>query len=291
MSAAQAALIDGKAIAARLRASLKLAVGRLPTPPGLATLLVGDNPASALYVNNKLKACAEVGIHGRLLKLPADVSEARLFDEIEKLNNDAAIDGILLQLPLPRPLDEQQFLSSIDPAKDVDGLGPVNYGLLAAGLPAHIPCTPLGCLKLIHSVKASLAGMHAVVIGRSRLVGRPMAELLLQQNCTVTVVHSQTIDPAALVQKADIVVVAAGRPALVKANWIKPGAIVIDVGINRVDGRLVGDVDFAEVQKVAGAITPVPGGVGPMTVAMLLNNTVRSAYAKAGLRLPEEMAA
>lgn len=291
MNTMQATLIDGEAIAARIRANLKSAISKLPAPPGLATLLVGDNPASAVYVSNKLKACIEVGINGRLIKLPADVSEARLFDEIEALNNDAAIDGILLQLPLPRPLDEQQFLSGIDPAKDVDGLGPVNYGLLAAGLPAHVPCTPLGCLKLIHSVNTDIAGLQAVVIGRSRLVGRPMAELLLQQDCTVTVVHSKTAAPAALVRKADIVVVAAGRPALVKADWVKPGAIVIDVGINRVDGRLVGDVDFAEVQKVAGAITPVPGGVGPMTVAMLLNNTVRSAYAKAGLRLPEEMAA
>lgn len=286
-----ATLIDGKAIAARLRVDIGLAAGQLSNPPGLATLLVGDLPASAIYVQNKLKACREAGINGQLIKLPDSVSEAELSACIVKLNNDSSIHGILLQLPLPARLDTQKFISLIDPLKDVDGLGPVNYGLMAAGLPAHVPCTPLGCLKLVKSVRPQLDGLHAVVLGRSRLVGRPMAELLLQQNCTVTIAHSRTTDIPAITRQADILVAAVGRPLLVKAGWIKPGAVVIDVGINRIDGRLVGDVDFNEARETAGAITPVPGGVGPMTVAMLLANTVRSAYQSAGQRAPHELAA
>ncbi len=286
-----ATLIDGKAIAARLRVGIKLAVNQLAQAPGLATLLIGDMAASAVYVQNKLKACKEVGINGQLIKLPASVSEAELFDCIDTLNRDTGIHGILLQLPLPARLDAQQFISLIDPAKDVDGLGPVNYGLMAAGLPAHVPCTPLGCLALIKSVRPQLSGLHAVVLGRSRLVGRPMAELLLQQNCTVTIAHSKTPDISAVTRQADILVAAVGQPELVKADWVKPGATVIDVGINRINGQLKGDVDYAAVSTVAGAITPVPGGVGPMTVAMLLANTARSAYRYAEKQYPQELAA
>lgn len=285
-----AALIDGKAIAASLRNRIAGAVGRLGSTPALATILIGDNPASAIYVRNKLKACAEVGIDGRLIHLPEDVSEATLFDVINKLNDDGSVNGILLQLPLPERLDQQQFICMIDSRKDVDGLSPVNYGLLAAGLPGQIPCTPLGCMHLIKTVQPDLRGKHAVVLGRSLLVGRPMAELLLRQDCTVTIAHSKSGDIPRLTRQADILVSAVGRPQFVKAEWVKPGAIVIDVGINRVDGKLVGDVDFDAVRQVAGAITPVPGGVGPMTVAMLLVNTVRSAYGSAGLPFPELLA-
>lgn len=286
-----AQIIDGKAIAAGIRASLGLAVGKLATPPGLATVLVGNNPASALYVSNKLKACAEIGIKGQLVELPAQVSSAELFSHLQDLNDDSAINGILLQLPLPDKRDEQEFLGAIDALKDVDGLGPLNYGLMAAGRPAHVPCTPLGCLALIRSVRPQLAGLRAVVIGRSRLVGRPMAELLLRQNCTVTIAHSQTAGLPAVTREADIVVVAAGKPALVTGNWIKPGAVVIDVGINRTGNGVTGDVDFESVRQVAGALSPVPGGVGPMTVAMLLANTLRSAYQSAGQQIPQELAA
>lgn len=285
-----ATLIDGKAIAARLRAQIKLAVSRLDQAPGLATVLVGDLPASAIYVQNKLRACSEVGISGKLISLPDTVSVAELSDCLTSLNKDSSINGILLQLPLPARLDAQHFINLIDPEKDVDGLGPVNYGLMVAGLPAHVPCTPLGCLTLIQSIRPKMAGLNAVVLGRSRLVGRPMAELLLQQNCTVTIAHSRTVDIADVVRQADILVAAAGQPGLVKAEWVKPGATIIDVGINRIAGRLTGDVDKA-VRDVAGAITPVPGGVGPMTVAMLLANTTRSAYHHAGRQYPQELAA
>jgi methylenetetrahydrofolate dehydrogenase (NADP+)/methenyltetrahydrofolate cyclohydrolase len=283
------AVIDGKAQATHLKQAIAGAVRQLGHAPGLATILVGEDPASAVYVANKLKACEQTGIKGQLIHLPATVSATALDEVITRLNADPLIDGILLQLPLPRPLDEQQFLGLIDPLKDVDGLSPVNYGLMATGLPAHIPCTPQGCLHLIRSLGRPLAGQHAVVIGRSRLVGRPMAELLLQQNCTVTIAHSHTVNLPDLTRQADILVAATGRAGMVKASWIKPGAVVIDVGINRVNGQLQGDVDFAEVSLVAGAITPVPGGVGPMTVAMLMANTLRAACRAQGVpvSLPE----
>lgn len=288
MAAAMAFLIDGKSIAATLRAKVAQGVRKLAQPPGLAAILVGDDPASAVYVAGKAKACAEVGITSFLHRLPATISEAELFDLIEQLNQDRAVSGILLQLPLPKTLDARQFISLIDPAKDVDGLGPVNYGLLAAGLPAAIPCTPLGCLYLIRTVSPVLAGKRALVIGRSALVGKPMAELLVQQDCTVTIAHSKSVDLPALCREADIVVAAVGRPGLVRGDWIKPGAIVIDVGITRsAEGKLQGDVAFAEVAAVAGAVTPVPGGVGPMTIACLLVNTLIAACRQQGLAPPE----
>jgi len=286
-----AQLIDGKAIAAELRSHIRDAVARFNKPPSLATVLVGDNPASALYVQNKLKACAEVGIKGHLVSLPVDVAASTLQSRMSALSNDPGITGILLQLPLPEGLNAQSFISLIAPEKDVDGLGAVNYGLLAAGQPAHVPCTPLGCLYLIKKVMPQLAGKHAVVLGRSRLVGRPMAELLLQANCTVTIAHSKTPDLPAVTRSADIVVAAVGQPALVKAGWIKPGAVVIDVGINRIGTRVCGDVDYDAVREVAGALTPVPGGVGPMTVAMLMGNTARAAYRQNNQPLPEELLA
>lgn len=283
-----AQLIDGKAIAAALRAKVAHEVKKLAQPPGLAAILVGDDPASAVYVAGKAKACAEVGILSSTHRLPASASEAELFDLIEQLNQTPEVSGILLQLPLPKTLDARQFISLIDPAKDVDGLGPVNYGLAAAGLPASIPCTPQGCLYLIHTVKPDLTGLRALVLGRSTLVGKPMAELLLQQDCTVTIAHSKSVDLPALCREADIVVAAVGRPGLVRGEWIKPGAIVIDVGITRgADGKLQGDVAFAEVAELASAITPVPGGVGPMTIACLLVNTLVAACRQQGVVAPE----
>jgi methylenetetrahydrofolate dehydrogenase (NADP+)/methenyltetrahydrofolate cyclohydrolase len=283
-----ASIIDGKAIAAGLRAEIAAQTKALPRPPGLAAILIGDDPASAVYVASKVKACAEVGFLSFVHRLPASTGEAELFDLIEKLNRTPEVSGILLQLPLPPGLDDRQFICMIDAEKDVDGLSPVNYGLLAAGLPASVPCTPLGCLHLIRTVTTDLQGKRALVLGRSTLVGKPMAELLVQQDCTVTVAHSKSADLPALCREADILVAAVGRPGLVRGSWIKPGAIVIDVGITRgADNKLHGDVAFAEALEVAGAITPVPGGVGPMTIACLLFNTLAAACRQQGVAMPE----
>ena len=272
-----AKLIDGKAIAAQLREELKGAISGLESPPGLAVILVGDNPASHVYVKNKIKACADVGIKSFESRLPAKATQAEVAAEIKAFNNNPQVHGILLQLPVPDHLDSGALIQMIDPRKDVDGLTTENIGRLVAGLDGMVPCTPQGSLMLIQSVQKDLAGLHAVVIGRSLLFGKPMGQLLLAENCTVTQAHSKTRDLAALCRQADILVAAVGKPAMVRGDWIKPGAIVIDVGINRLaDGKLSGDVDFAAASKVARAITPVPGGVGPMTIACLLRNTVKA---------------
>ncbi|WP_156680175.1 bifunctional methylenetetrahydrofolate dehydrogenase/methenyltetrahydrofolate cyclohydrolase FolD [Sphingomonas profundi] len=290
-----AAIIDGKAFAARLRARVAAAVpafadaaGRVP---GLAVVLVGDDPASAVYVRAKARMTAEAGMAGFEHRLPAATDQAALLDLVRRLNADPAVDGILVQLPLPGHVDEAAVIAAIDPAKDVDGFTPENAGRLATGLPGFVPCTPLGCLMLLKDRLGDLAGLDAVVIGRSNIVGKPMARLLLAESCTVTVAHSRTRDLPAAIGRADIVVAAVGRPAMVQAAWLKPGATVIDVGINRIDagdGRtmLVGDVDPAAAD-VAGAITPVPGGVGPMTIAVLLRNTLVAAHRRAGIPLAD----
>ena len=287
-------IIDGKAFAAGLRAKIAAAVpdfrAKAGREPGLAVVLVGDDPASRVYVANKAKQTVEIGMASFEHRLPADVTQADLIALVETLNADDMVDGILVQLPLPGHLDELAVVSTIDPDKDVDGLHVVSAGRLASGLPGLVSCTPLGCMMLIRDVLGNdLSGKSAVVIGRSILVGKPVAQLLLAANCTVTIAHSRTQDLANVVRKADIVVAAVGRPEMVKSDWIKPGACVIDVGINRVPAqeegktRLVGDVAFAEVSEVAGSITPVPGGVGPMTIACLLHNTLQAAHARAGL--------
>lgn len=286
-----AAVIDGKAFAAGLRERVAVATAAFTAKagraPGLAVVLVGDDPASQVYVRSKGKATAAAGMAGFEHRLPADVGQDALLDLVRALNADEAVDGILVQLPLPRHIDENAVIAAIDPDKDVDGFHPVNAGRLASGLDGFVPCTPLGCLMLLRDRLGDLAGRDAVVIGRSNIVGKPMAQLLLKDSCTVTVAHSRTHDLPALVRRADIVVAAVGRPEMVKGDWLKPGATVIDVGINRVEGGLVGDVDFADAATVAGAITPVPGGVGPMTIAVLLRNTLVAAHRRAGL--PYEM--
>ena len=274
-------IIDGKAFAAALRADIAAGVAALSRPAGLAVVLVGDDPASAVYVKAKGKACREAGMVSVEHRLPADVAQADLEALVGALNADPAIDGILVQLPLPGHIDADAIIAAIDPDKDVDGFHPVNAGRLATGLAGFVPCTPLGCLMLVKSVRAELAGLDAVVIGRSNIVGKPMAQLLVAESCTVTVAHSKTRNLPDVVRRADIVVAAVGRPEMVRGDWIKPGATVIDVGINRVEGRLVGDVAFDEAVHVAGAITPVPGGVGPMTIACLLGNTLVSAQRRA----------
>ena len=281
-----AIVIDGKAVAAGVRAEVAVdaaafthAHGR---PPGLAVVLVGENPASAVYVRNKLRATAEAGMRSVEVRRGVEVSQRALLDIVEGLNADPDVDGILVQLPLPDHIDAGAVLQAIDPAKDVDGFHPVNAGRLAVGLPGLVPCTPLGCLLLIESALGDIAGLDAVVIGRSSIVGKPMAQLLLQRSATVTVAHSRTRDLAQVCARADILVAAVGRAELVRGGWVKPGACVIDVGINRdAGGRLVGDVAFAEVVERAGWITPVPGGVGPMTIACLLRNTLTAARARA----------
>ena len=250
-------------------------------------MLVGEDPASAVYVRSKGKATREAGMASFEHKLSADTSEVDLLALVGRLNADPAVDGILVQLPLPPQIDAAKVLALIDPAKDVDGFHVENAGRLAVGAEALVPCTPLGCLHLLKRELGDLSGLDAVVIGRSNIVGKPMAMLLLGESATVTIAHSRTRDLPALVRRADIVVAAVGRPEMVRGDWIKPGATVIDVGINRVDGRLVGDVAFAEAAEVAGAITPVPGGVGPMTIAMLLRNTLVAAHRRAGLAAPE----
>ena len=291
-----ARIIDGKTISADLRGKVADAVHRLRRDrgivPGIAVVLVGDNPASEVYVRNKSKAVAEAGMHAFDRKLPATASEAELIDLIGKLNADKEINGILVQLPLPKQIDAQKIIAAIDPAKDVDGFHPLNAGRLASGLPALVPCTPLGCVLLAKTVRETLAGLEAVVIGRSNIVGKPVAQLLLAENATVTIAHSKTADLPAICRRADLLVAAIGRPEMVRGDWIKPGATVIDVGINRVPGeagksRIVGDVAYPEAAEIAGAITPVPGGVGPMTIACLLLNTLRAACAQNGLPAPK----
>jgi len=278
-----AALIDGKAVAGALRAALAVRVAALPFRPGLAVVLVGDNPASGVYVRSKDRAAAAAGLSVRTIRLPAETAQAALLARIAALNADPEIDGILVQLPLPVHLDQRPVIAAIDPAKDVDGLHPVNAGRLANGDPLLVPCTPLGVMKLLASASVPLRGRRALVLGRSVLVGRPAAALLLNADATVTIAHSRTADLAAECRRADILVAAVGRPGMVRADWVKPGATVIDVGINRLpDGRLTGDVAFEECRAVAGAITPVPGGVGPMTIACLLENTVTAALARRG---------
>jgi methylenetetrahydrofolate dehydrogenase (NADP+) / methenyltetrahydrofolate cyclohydrolase len=290
-----AAIIDGKAFAEQLRSkvaifatSFEKAAGR---KAGLAVVLVGEDPASQVYVRSKAKQTVACGMESFEHKLPTDTAQADLLALVDQLNADGAVDGILVQLPLPKHLDEQAVVERISPAKDVDGLTPISSGRLALGLPGLVPCTPLGSLMLLKDRLGSLSGLDALVIGRSILVGKPMAQLLLGESCTVTIAHSRTKDLTDVVRRADIVVAAVGRPEMVKADWIKPGATVIDVGINRVPAaeegktRLVGDVDYAGVSKVAGAITPVPGGVGPMTIAVLLRNALVAAHRNAGVPL------
>jgi methylenetetrahydrofolate dehydrogenase (NADP+)/methenyltetrahydrofolate cyclohydrolase len=287
--------IDGKTISADLRGRVTDAVHRLRRDrgivPGIAVVLVGENPASQVYVRNKSKAVAEAGMHAFDRKLPASTSEAELRAVIAELNADRPVNGILVQLPLPKQIDPHSIIAAIDPAKDVDGFHPLNVGRLSIGLPAMVPCTPLGCILLAKSVHPSLAGLEAVVVGRSNIVGKPVVQLLLQDNATVTICHSKTQDLPEVCRRADLLIAAVGMPEMVRSHWIKPGATVIDVGINRVpreDGksRIVGDVAFTEVAQVAGAITPVPGGVGPMTIACLLLNTLRAACLQNELPAP-----
>ena len=294
-----AALIDGKAFAATLRAKVagyaatfEQSAGR---KAGLAVVLVGDDPASQVYVRSKGKATTECGMAGFEHKLPDDTAEDVLLVLIARLNADPAVDGILVQLPLPPHINEQKVIAAIDPDKDVDGFNVVNVGRLATGLHGFVPCTPLGCLMLLKDRLGDLSGLDVVVIGRSNIVGKPMAQLLLKESCTVTIAHSRTKDLPEVVRRADIVVAAVGRPEMVKGSWLKPGATVIDVGINRLPrvegenrGRLVGDVDFASAAEVAGAITPVPGGVGPMTIAVLLRNTLVAAHRNARVALAKD---
>jgi methylenetetrahydrofolate dehydrogenase (NADP+)/methenyltetrahydrofolate cyclohydrolase len=291
-----ATIIDGKIIAANLRASIATEVAKLNAAhglkPGLAVVLVGQNPASEVYVRSKSKAVVEARMMPIDHKLPETTSEKDLLALISRLNADPAVSGILVQLPLPAQIDSQKVIAAIDPAKDVDGFHPVNVGRLSIGLPSLVPCTPFGCVLLAKTAHSSLAGMDAVVVGRSNIVGKPVAQLLLAENATVTVAHSRTRDLAGLCRRADILVAAIGKPEFVKADWIKPGATVIDVGINRVPGeggksKIVGDVAYAESAKVAGAITPVPGGVGPMTIACLILNTLKAACAQHGLPVPQ----
>jgi methylenetetrahydrofolate dehydrogenase (NADP+)/methenyltetrahydrofolate cyclohydrolase len=286
---ASASIIDGKAVAARVRAGVAAKVAELVAQgrpaPGLAVVLVGEDPASQVYVRNKARSTREVGMVSLEHKLPATTSETDLLALVRELNRRPDVHGILVQFPVPKHIDMVKVIETIDPAKDVDGLHPVNAGRLASGAKALVPCTPTGCLILAQSVRPDLAGLEAVVIGRSNLVGRPVAQLLLGANCTVTLAHSKTRDLAAVARRADLLIAAVGRPEMVRGDWVKPGAIVIDVGTNRVagpagpdgKGRLVGDVAFEEARAVAGAITPVPGGVGPMTIACLLSNTLQAA--------------
>jgi len=293
-----ATIIDGKALAARLRSAVAAEADRLrrrhKLTPGLAVVLIGDDPASAIYVRSKARQTEEAGMHSVVHLLPADVDEETVLTLVRELNADVRIHGILVQLPLPPQIRPDVVLQTVDPAKDVDGFHVVNAGRLAAGIPtAMVPCTPQGCLRLVRSVQPDLAGRHALVIGRSNIVGKPMALLLLAENCTVTIAHSRTADLPGACRQADILIAAVGRPRLVRGDWIKPGAVVVDVGINRVADagnpgatRLQGDVAFAEAVEVAGAITPVPGGVGPMTVACLLRNTLIAACRSRGIADP-----
>jgi len=282
-----ARIIDGAAIAASLRGHLAEKVATLPYQPGLAVILVGDDPASAVYVRSKDKAANAAGIAAQTIRLPASTTQAALLAQIAQLNADSAVDGILVQLPLPSQIDTQAVVEAVDPAKDVDGFHPLNVGRLASGRPTLVPCTPLGVMTLLHEAAIHLEGERALIAGRSTIVGRPMVSLLLAANATVTVAHSRTRDLAAECRRASIIVAAVGRPELIRGDWIAPGATVIDVGINRLPtGELAGDVAFAEAAQVAGAITPVPGGVGPMTIACLLKNTVTAAERRRPLAGP-----
>jgi methylenetetrahydrofolate dehydrogenase (NADP+)/methenyltetrahydrofolate cyclohydrolase len=285
--------IDGKAIAAKVRADVAADVARLKAQhgfaPGLAVVLVGEDPASKVYVRNKAQQTVECGMQSWEYKLDENTSEQALLDLVAKLNADPAVNGILVQMPVPKHIDANKVLELIDPLKDVDGFHPMNVGRLSIGERALAPCTPVGSIILAKSVKDDLSGLDAVVVGRSNIVGKPMAQLLLRENCTVTIAHSRTKDLPDVVRRADLVVAAIGKPEFVKGDWIKPGAIVIDVGINRIvkpdgKGKIVGDVDYASAVQVAGAITPVPGGVGPMTIACLLKNTVEAALMQRGLK-------
>src|SRR5215218_927791 len=291
-----ARIIDGKAIAEALRANVAAEVHRLSQThglvPGLAVVLAGSNPASETYVGSKARATAAAGMRSFDHRLPESVSQAELLALVGRLNADPAVHGILVQLPLPKQIDSQRVIAALDPAKDVDGFHPVNAGALATGLPGLVPCTPLGCIRLANAVHPSLAGLEAVVVGRSNIVGKPLAQLLLAEDATVTLAHSKTRDLPSVCRRADLLFAAVGRAEMVKADWIKPGATVIDVGINRAAGeggrtRLLGDVDFSAVKDVAGAITPVPGGVGPMTIACLLLNTLKAACRIGGLPPPQ----
>ncbi|GHF42793.1 bifunctional methylenetetrahydrofolate dehydrogenase/methenyltetrahydrofolate cyclohydrolase [Seohaeicola zhoushanensis] len=294
-----ARVIDGKAFAATVRGKVAEQVAALKAKgvtPGLAVVLVGEDPASQVYVRSKGKQTVEAGMHSVEKRLPATASEEEVLAVVAALNADPAIHGILVQLPLPKQVGEAKVLAAIDPAKDVDGFHISNVGLLGTGQKAMVPCTPLGCLMLLRDLHGSLSGMEAVVIGRSNIVGKPMAQLLLGDSCTVTIAHSRTMDLPAVVRRADIVVAAVGRPEMVKGDWLKPGATVIDVGINRTPtesgkDRLVGDCDYASCAEVAGAITPVPGGVGPMTIACLLANTLTACCRANGLPEPEGLTA
>lgn len=288
-----ASLIDGTAAAAGLHATLRDAVQNLAergATPGLAVVLVGNDPASSVYVRNKIRKSVEAGFRSFHHELPASTSESDLLSLIARLNAAPDVDGILVQLPLPDHIDPGKVMAAVDPAKDIDGFHPVNVGNLSLGAPALVPCTPLGCMLLIKSVRKDLAGASAVIVGRSNIVGKPLAQLLLQDNCTVTIAHSRTEDLPSVCRGADILVAAVGLAGLIRGDWIKPGAIVIDVGINRVDRdgkqQLIGDVDFDAARGVAGALTPVPGGVGPMTIACLLRNTVEAACRRRGVSLP-----
>jgi methylenetetrahydrofolate dehydrogenase (NADP+) / methenyltetrahydrofolate cyclohydrolase len=294
-----AVVIDGKAFAAKVRAQVASHVARLREEhglvPGLAVVLVGEDPASQVYVRNKHASTVEVGMASFEHRLPVDASEAELLHLVKSLNLDPKVHGILVQLPLPGHLNAELIINTIDPAKDVDGFHISNVGLLGTGQKSMVPCTPLGCLMMLRDHHASLSGMHAVVVGRSNIVGKPMAQLLLGDSCTVTIAHSRTKDLAAVCRGADILVAAVGRPEMITGDYVKPGATVIDVGINRIerDGktRLVGDVEFASAAAVAGAITPVPGGVGPMTIACLLANTLTACCRANGLAEPEGLTA
>jgi methylenetetrahydrofolate dehydrogenase (NADP+)/methenyltetrahydrofolate cyclohydrolase len=288
--------IDGKAAAAAIRERVAAGVAdfaqRMGRAPGLATVLVGEDPASGVYVRSKNRATAEAGMVSFAHNLPDTISQEELLDLVGELNTDERVDGILVQLPLPKQIDPGRVIATIEPAKDVDGFNVANAGLLATGQDSLVPCTPLGCLHLHKTEVGSIAGQNAVVLGRSNIVGKPMAMLLLGENATVTIAHSKTRDLPEVVRRADILVAAVGRPEMVRGEWIKPGATVIDVGINRIPtddgkGRLVGDVAYDEAVEVAGAITPVPGGVGPMTIAMLMRNTLGAAHRRAGLADPE----
>lgn len=283
-----ARILDGKALAAQLRASVKPAVERLAARgirPGLAVVLAGEDPASQTYVRNKIKACADTGLHSDLHELPGDVAEAALLDQVRMLNQDPRVHGILVQMPLPKQIRAANVLEAISPAKDVDGFHPANLGALVAGLPGVVPCTPAGIMRMLAAEGVALEGRSAVVLGRSTIVGKPMALLLLQRDATVTVCHSRTARLADVTRQADVLVAAVGRARFVTAGMVKPGACVIDVGVNRLeDGKLAGDVDFAAVREVAGLLTPVPGGVGPMTVAMLIHNAVNAALRSCGER-------
>ena len=298
-----ARIIDGKAFAANLRGRIAGHVHRLNTEhgikPGLAVVIVGQDPGSQVYVAQKAKQTVEVGMHSEKYELPETASEAEVLALVQKLNADTAIHGILVQLPVPPHIDARKIIETISPEKDVDCFTPASVGKLTIGLPGPVSCTPLGCLMLLRDTLGDLSGLHAVVVGRSNLVGKPMAQLLLRENCTVTMAHSRTKNLPAVVRQADIVIAAVGRPEMIKGDWIKPGATIVDVGINRIDApergegktRLLGDVAFGEAAAVAGAITPVPGGVGPMTIACLLANTITTASLINGLVPPSDLTA